>query len=59
METEFGNVPPEQCPVNALSDTFHLSNEQLEAVMRRARVESPVFYLDDIDFWAVSKYDDI
>ena len=59
METEFGNVPPEQCPVHALSDTFHLSNEQLEAVMRRARVESPVFYLDDIDFWAVSKYDDI
>ena len=27
--------------------------------MRKARAESPVVYLDDIDFWAVSKYDDI
>ncbi len=55
----FGNVAPDQCPVSALSDTFHLSNEQLEAVMKRARAESPTFYLDDIDFWAVTKYDDI
>jgi cytochrome P450 len=42
-----------------LSDTFHLSNEQLEAVMLRARGDSPVFYLEDIDYWAVMKYDDI
>ena len=55
----FGNVAPDQCPVNALSDTFHLSNEQLEAVMRKARAESPTVYLEDIDFWAVTKYDDI
>jgi len=50
VETEFANVPPEQCSVNALSDTFHLSNKQLEDVMRRSCAESPVFYLDDIDF---------
>ena len=48
-----------QCPVSALSDTFHLSNEQLEAVFRRARRESPVVYLEDIDYWAVTRYDDI
>ena len=55
----FADVAPAQCPVSALSDTFHLSNEQLESVMQRARAERPVFYLDDIDFWAVTKYDDI
>jgi cytochrome P450 len=57
--SEFSKLVPDQCPVSALSDTFHLSNEQLEAVFRRARAESPVVYLDDIDYWAVTKYDDI
>jgi cytochrome P450 len=55
----YGNVAASQCPVSALADTFHLSNEQLEAVMRRARAESPVVYLDEIDFWAVTRYEDI
>lgn len=55
----FGELAPDQCPVSALSDTFRLSNEQLEAVMKRARTDSPVFHLDDIDFWAVTKFDDI
>jgi len=55
----FAKVAPGECPVSALSDTFHLSNEQLEAIMHKARAESPVVYLDDIDFWAVTKYDDI
>jgi cytochrome P450 len=36
-----------------------LSNEQLEAVMQRARSESPVFYMEDIDYWAVMGQDDI
>ena len=56
---EYASQAPEQCPVSALSDTFHLSNEQLEAVFRRARKESPVVYLEDIDYWAVTRYDDI
>jgi len=56
---DFGELAPDQCPVSALSDTYRLSNEQLEAVMKRARTESPVFHLDDIDFWAVTKFDDI
>jgi len=55
----FGSLAPDACPVSALSDTFRLSNEQLEAVMRKARAESPVFYLEDIDYWAVTRYDDI
>lgn len=55
----FSKVPPDQCPVSALSDTFRLSNEQLEAVFRKARHDAPVTYLEDIDFWAVSRYDDI
>lgn len=46
-------------PVSSLSDTFRLTNEELEAVFRRARAESPVTYLDDIGFWAITKYDDI
>jgi hypothetical protein len=48
-----------ECPVTALSDTFHLSNEQLEAVFRKARAESPVTFLPDIGFWAVTRFDDI
>lgn len=48
-----------ECPVTTLSDTFHLSNEQLEAVFRKARAESPVTFLPDIGFWAVTKFDDI
>ena len=57
--TRYADVAPDECPVGALSDTFHLSNEQLEAVFRKARAESPVFYLEDIDYWAVTTYDDI
>jgi len=56
---DFSGVSPDQCPVSALSDTFRLSNEQLEAVMHKARAGSPVFHLDDIGFWAVTKFDDI
>jgi cytochrome P450 len=55
----YSDVQPEQCPVGALSETYHLSNEQLEFVMRKARAECPTFYLDDIDYWAVTKFDDI
>jgi len=50
---------PAECPVTALSDTFHLSNEQLEAVFRKARADSPVTFLPDIGFWAVTRFDDI
>lgn len=57
--TDFGGVAPERCPVSALSNTFHLSNEQLEAVFRKARKDSPITYLSDIDFWAVTRFDDI
>jgi cytochrome P450 len=57
--SRYEGVAPEQCPISALSDTFRLSNEQLEAVFQKARGESPTFYLDDIDFWAVTRYDDI
>ena len=48
-----------ECPVTSLSDTFRLSNEELEAVFKKARAESPVTFLPDIGFWAVTKYDDI
>jgi len=57
--TGLQKLPPEQCPVSALSDTYHLSNEQLEAVFRKARAENPVAFLDDIGYWAVTRFDDI
>jgi len=47
------------CPVTALAELFHLSNQQLEQTLNRARAESPVTYLPDIGYWAISKYDDI
>jgi len=47
------------CPITALSELFDLSNQQLEQTLNHARAESPVTYLPDIGYWAVSKYDDI
>jgi len=57
--SQFQDIAPDECPLSTLSNTFQLSNEQLEAVFLRARAQSPTFYLDDIDFWAVTKFDDI
>ena len=56
---DFTNIAPERCPVSSLSDAFHLSNDQLEAVFRKARKDSPVTHLPDIDFWAVTRFDSI
>jgi cytochrome P450 len=47
------------CPVTALSDTFRLSNDELESVLRRARTEGPVSHLPDIGYWAITRYEDI
>ncbi len=47
------------CPISSLSDTFRLSNDQLEGLFKRARTQSPVTYLPDIGYWAVTRYDDI
>ena len=47
------------CPVTALSDTFKLSNEELEAIFKHARADTPVAHLPDIGYWAISRYDDI
>ncbi len=47
------------CPVAALSDTFKLSNETLDSILKHARSDSPVAHIDDIGYWAVSRYDDI
>ncbi len=57
--SKFAQISPQSCPVSALSETFLLSNEQLEAIFIKARKEGSVFYLPDIDFWAVTKFDDI
>ncbi|WP_321396031.1 cytochrome P450 [Emcibacter sp.] len=56
---DYANSTGTGCPLSALSDTFHLTNEQLEETFHRARAERPVFYLEDIGFWAVTKYEDI
>ena len=47
------------CPVTALSELYELSNPQLEQTLNKARAESPVAWLPDIGYWAVSKYDDV
>ncbi len=49
----------DSCPVTALSDAFRLSNPELEATYRKARGDSPVTYLPDINYWAVTRYDDV
>lgn len=51
------NVPA--CPVSALSRLYQLSNPQLEQTLNNARATSPVTWLPDIGYWAVSKYDDV
>ena len=53
------NTTGHACPVTALADLFHLSNRQLEQTLKQARAESPVTYLPDIGYWAISKYDDV
>ena len=53
------NAIDHACPVTALAELFHLSNQQLEQTLNRARAESPVTYLPDIGYWAISKYDDV
>ena len=53
------NKTAQGCPLSSLSDTFRLSNEQLEPLFRRARTEHPVYFLPDIGYWAVSRYEDI
>lgn len=47
------------CPVTSLSESFRLTNSQLEGVLLAARVNTPVTYLPDIDFWAVTRYEEI
>lgn len=47
------------CPVGILSDNFNVGNAELEAVYSIARRDHPVTYLPDIDFWAVTRYDDV
>lgn len=47
------------CPVTALSHLFDLTNTQLEQTLQTARVDSPVTWLPDIGYWAVSRYDDV
>ena len=49
----------DSCPVTALSDTFRLSNDELEAILKHARERSPVAHLPDIGYWAITRYDDI
>jgi len=46
------------CPLSKMSDTYLFSNEQLEALFRRARKEGPVTYMPDVGYWAVTKYAD-
>lgn len=53
------SAPPNACPQHRLSDTFHCSNEALEQIYLGARAGRPVTYLPDIDFWAVTRYEDV
>jgi len=53
------NTTGQACPVTARADLFHLSNQQLEQTLSQARAESPVAFLPDIGYWAISKYDDV
>jgi len=47
------------CPITSLSELYDLSNPELEQTLNHARAESPVTYLPDIGYWAVSKYEDV
>lgn len=47
------------CPITSLSELYDLSNPELEQTLNLARAESPVKYLPDIGYWAVTKYEDV
>ena len=53
------STSPSKCPFAELGDNFNLSNQDLAAVMRNARSQEPVTYLEEIDFWAVTRHADI
>jgi cytochrome P450 len=44
---------------HGLSNTFRLSNENLETIYKSARADSPVTFLPDIGYWAVTRYEDV
>ena len=47
------------CPVTSLSRSYGLTNAQLDGVLAAARSDTPVTYLPDIDFWAVTRHADV
>lgn len=59
MAEATSNTETRSCPVGMLSDNFKLGNAELEAIYASARLNDPVTYLPDIDFWAVTRYDDV
>lgn len=59
MADAISNSVAGSCPVSMLSDNFKLGNADLESIYASARKETPVTYLPDIDFWAVTRFDDV
>ena len=47
------------CPVTSLSRSYRLTNAQLDGLLAAARSDTPVAYLADIDFWAVTRHADV
>ena len=47
------------CPVTSLSRSYGLTNAQLDGVLAAARPDTPVTYLPDIDFWAVTRHAEV
>jgi cytochrome P450 len=57
-EPSFANAAA--CPVGELFNPLASpQTDELQAVLRRARAEEPVFYSPDLDIWVVTCYDDM
>lgn len=53
-------TPTVQCPVGSIGHEYHpFDQAALYAFFRAARSREPVFYCPEIDYWVVSRYDDV
>ena len=54
------DIPAAQCPVTAMGRRYKpFDHEEMHASLEIARREEPVFYSPEINYWVVTRYDDV
>jgi cytochrome P450 len=53
------NRSPQRCPLSHISATFDAFDGDSYGFYARARKEEPVFYSPQLDYWVVTRYEDV